>query len=648
MAQRLMTPGVYIEEVNAFPGSVVEVATAIPAFIGYTEKASRNGKDLVNQPTRITSIAEFHHLFGGAFFPRFTLNQLVEGDLNKHKIKINGTDKAINFEQDNLMYMLYRGLQLFFSNGGGACYIVSVGIYEGVKLVDIQKGKLEGGLIPLLKEQEPTMIIIPDAVKLSDDDCYDLYKKVLAHCAKMQSRIAILDVFRGDEVRIVNFTDPKVDIITNFRESIGSEYLNYAAAYYPWLNTNVIQKTEITFENLITPLGTLLPPTETVALSLVNDFPTDDAGFLMNLKKDKADDFNKALEIDTEKALKLNPQFKFPTEPGEVKKPTVVAQPKAVTEPKPAVAAPPALATPSTDQDRAKFEEATKKFEEYEVKRKAFEEFGKATKARSEYLDNYEKYEAYLISLKKYFSSLHDSLVKNKLTQVKSLLPDYIKNKNRNYHLGLIATSPTYTQILDEIREFANILPPSAAMAGIYTMVDNNRGVWKSPANISLNSVLKPTANITHDEQENLNVDAISGKSINAIRTFPGIGTLVWGGRTLDGNSLDWKYINVRRTMIMLEQSIKMALRSYVFEPNDANTWVSVKSMIVNYLTEKWKQGALAGASPDDAFEVQVGLGLTMTGLDILEGKMLVSVKLAIVRPAEFIVVTFEQQMQKS
>jgi hypothetical protein len=185
-------------------------------------------------------------------------------------------------------------------------------------------------------------------------------------------------------------------------------------------------------------------------------------------------------------------------------------------------------------------------------------------------------------------------------------------------------------------------------MAGIYTTVDNNRGVWKSPANISVNSVVKPAINITHDQQEDLNVNATSGKSINAIRTFPGIGTLVWGGRTLDGNSLDWKYINVRRTMIMLEQSIKLALRSYVFEPNDANTWVTVKSMIINFLTEKWKQGALAGSSPGDAFDVQVGLGATMTSLDILEGKMLVSVKLAIVRPAEFIVVTFEQQMQKS
>ena len=163
-----------------------------------------------------------------------------------------------------------------------------------------------------------------------------------------------------------------------------------------------------------------------------------------------------------------------------------------------------------------------------------------------------------------------------------------------------------------------------------------------------MNEVISPAIKISHHEQEDLNVGALSGKSVNAIRTFPGVGTLVWGGRTLDGNSLDWRYINVRRTMIMFEQSIKHALQAYTFEPNDANTWVRVKSMIENFLTDKWKQGALAGAAPSDAFDVQVGLGMTMTSLDILEGKMLVTVKLAVVRPAEFIVVTFEQQMTKS
>jgi hypothetical protein len=122
----------------------------------------------------------------------------------------------------------------------------------------------------------------------------------------------------------------------------------------------------------------------------------------------------------------------------------------------------------------------------------------------------------------------------------------------------------------------------------------------------------------------------------------------VWGARTLDGNSQDWRYINVRRTMIMIEQSLKLACRAYVFEPNDSNTWVTMKSMMNNFLADLWKQGALAGAIPEQAFDVQVGLGSTMTPADILAGLLLVTVKLAIVHPAEFIVITFQQQQQQS
>ena len=98
----------------------------------------------------------------------------------------------------------------------------------------------------------------------------------------------------------------------------------------------------------------------------------------------------------------------------------------------------------------------------------------------------------------------------------------------------------------------------------------------------------------------------------------------------------------------MIEQSLKLATRAYVFEPNDANTWVTVKSMMTNFLLNLWKQGALAGSVPEQAFDVQVGLGSTMTPNDILDGKMLIMVKVAIVRPAEFIVITFQQQMQQS
>jgi hypothetical protein len=192
-----------------------------------------------------------------------------------------------------------------------------------------------------------------------------------------------------------------------------------------------------------------------------------------------------------------------------------------------------------------------------------------------------------------------------------------------------------------------NLLPPSAAVAGIYAMVDSSRGVWKAPANVSLNGVISPAVNLSHEEQEELNV-SVQGKSINAIRSFVGQGVLVWGARTLDGNSQDWRYINVRRTMIMLEESCRLALGAMVFEPNEVGTWAAIKGMLQNFLTGIWKRGGLAGAAPDDAFSVHVGLGETMTAQDILDGVLRVTVLVAITRPAEFIAITFMQQMQKS
>ena len=123
---------------------------------------------------------------------------------------------------------------------------------------------------------------------------------------------------------------------------------------------------------------------------------------------------------------------------------------------------------------------------------------------------------------------------------------------------------------------------------------------------------------------------------------------MIWGARTLDGNSQDWRYVAVRRTMIFLEQSVKLAARQYVFAPNTANTWAAVKGMISSFLTDIWKQGGLQGAKPDDAFQVMVGLGSTMTADDLLNGYMRITVQVALVRPAEFIVISFQQQMAKS
>ncbi len=206
---------------------------------------------------------------------------------------------------------------------------------------------------------------------------------------------------------------------------------------------------------------------------------------------------------------------------------------------------------------------------------------------------------------------------------------------------------PSYKRMLRLVAEAKNLLPPSGAAAGVISMVDNTRGVWQSPANVSLAMVNDLTIELDNKEQRDLNAPT-DGKSINAIRSFPGRGVLVWGARTLDGNSLDWRYLSVRRTVIMLEQSLKIACEGYVFEPNNANTWVNVKGMMYNFLKDQWQQGALAGTTPDDAFSVDIGLGVTMTSIDVLEGLMKVTVKVAVTRPAEFIEITIQQQMQKS
>jgi phage tail sheath protein FI len=160
--------------------------------------------------------------------------------------------------------------------------------------------------------------------------------------------------------------------------------------------------------------------------------------------------------------------------------------------------------------------------------------------------------------------------------------------------------------------------------------------------------VKDPSIAITKEEQENLNVDSTSGKSINAIRKFAGKGIIVWGARTLAGNDNEWRYIPVRRLFIFIEESVKKATEFVVFEPNDAKTWLRTKAMIENFLITLWKEGALTGAKPEHAFYVKIGLGETMTSLDILEGRMNIEIGLAAVRPAEFIILKFSHKLQVS
>ncbi len=214
------------------------------------------------------------------------------------------------------------------------------------------------------------------------------------------------------------------------------------------------------------------------------------------------------------------------------------------------------------------------------------------------------------------------------------------------------AGTPGEKAVVDAIRAFLRqsriTMPPSSAIAGIYARVDRTNGVHHAPANEGVLNVIEPAVPITNDLNGQLNVDPTSGKSVNVIRSFTGRGTLVWGARTLAGNSNENRYVPVRRFLNFAEESIEKATGSFVFAPNNKNTWVRIRTMIENFLTVQWRTGALVGPKPEQAFDVRVGLNLTMTAEDILNGLLIVRVGLAIVRPAEFIHLQFVQIQQQA
>lgn len=179
-------------------------------------------------------------------------------------------------------------------------------------------------------------------------------------------------------------------------------------------------------------------------------------------------------------------------------------------------------------------------------------------------------------------------------------------------------------------------LPPSGYIAGIYARVDNARGVWKAPANEPVLTASALKTYYTTGEQELLNP-----RGVNLIRQFDQGGIRVWGARTLSSDP-DVKYVNVRRTLIFLEASIDRGMQWVVFEPNTPDTWRRVVNSITSFLTTQWREGALFGRKPEDAFFVRCDES-TMTADDILNGRLICQIGVAIVRPAEFVIFRIEQ-----
>lgn len=468
----IKTPGVYINEIPLFPPSVAQVDTAIPAFIGYTKTAvDSNGDDLTLKAKKVKSMLEYEKYFGTAKDETITVE--LNGDTKDNSVTVSKINTPV------IDYKMHYALTMYFNNGGGTCYVVSAGSYTDTIVKGDDSNDLLGSLKSLEKVDEPTLIVFPDAFKLTMADYYFVMNSALDQCKRLGDRFAIIDIYK-------NGTSDDDDIV-KFRSTIRSEkeHVMYGAAYHPWL------------ESLLS-------------------FKYSDSGVTISVHNN----IGGGSDLST---LKLED-----------------------------------LLTPA-------------------------------------------------------------------------------------HPFNLI-----YNLIKAEINKIPVLMPPGSSIAGIYVQVDNTRGVWKAPANVNVMNVLKPEIIYNDEDQGDLNVDPTGGKSINAIRAFVGRGILVWGARTLLGNDNEWRYVSVRRLFIMVEESAKKASQPFVFEPNDANTWVKVRAMLENYLTVLWRQGALAGAKPEHAFFVRCGLGQTMTAQDILEGRLIVEIGMAAVRPAEFIILRFMHKMQES
>ena len=194
-----------------------------------------------------------------------------------------------------------------------------------------------------------------------------------------------------------------------------------------------------------------------------------------------------------------------------------------------------------------------------------------------------------------------------------------------------------WLQMFDAGAKRTAYFPPSGAMAGIYARSDNERGVHKAPANEVVRGCTGLSCNYNTGEQ-----DILNPIGVNLIRAFPGRGIRVWGARTISSNGL-WKYVNVRRLFIYVEESIKANTNWVVFEPNSETLWGRVTRTIENFLATCWRDGALAGSSPDQAFFVECG-PTTMTQDDIDNGRLICQIGIAPVKPAEFVIFRITQK----
>jgi len=204
-----------------------------------------------------------------------------------------------------------------------------------------------------------------------------------------------------------------------------------------------------------------------------------------------------------------------------------------------------------------------------------------------------------------------------------------------------------WVRVLDPVRQQTVLVPPGGHVAGIYARTDIERGVQKAPANVDVRGLTAGKGG-SRDEPLEFTVtkaeqDVLNPRGVNVIRDFrdAGRGIRLWGARTMSSDST-WKYVNVRRLFIFVEQSIDKGTQWVIFEPHDETTWTNVRRIVTNFLVQLWRDGALLGTTPDEAFFVKCDR-TTMTQADIDNGRLICLIGIAPVKPAEFVIFRISQ-----
>ncbi|MGN7863226.1 phage tail sheath family protein [Chryseobacterium sp. 22458] len=564
------TPGVSVEEIATLPHSVALIETAVPVFIGYTELVPAGN----NKPLKINSLLDYELLFGNAKKENIQLKD-VEG-------------KGTTLVAPQAKFLMYYSLQMYFANGGGPCYIFSVGQYPSTGEVLLSSLKQGLGILEAIKE--PILIILPDAVSLANEsDFYEIYNEVIGKLGiESKNRFALLDTYYGNSTTL----SADLNTIDTFGKKVN--LTSHAAAYFPHLKTVL----NYAFDENTAIVHTGLQ--ESGQNSAV--FYARETAALDELKRLASEE----ISIRSANAYVLADLLS-----------QAVAIAEEIHE----------TADPGTGKDAltAAIVEAEVVLDAiYEGIIDDFINPDDLNEDEPVFSGEFEALKTAILGVKDEKGSANGITLKN------------LESSN----------SALYNHIKQEIQSLRMALPPSSAMAGVYGRVDSTRGVWKAPANVSLNYVMAPTEKISDQEQSAMHAH-ISGKSINAIRTFTGKGTLVWGARTVDGQDQKdekdntWKYIQVRRYYDMLRQSVNDALAKFIKRPNTEHTWLRAKNTIENFLHQQWMDGALAGNKPKEAYEVIInGIKDTHT--------METTIRIALVRPAEFIVLKFSHKLQKA